>query len=503
MRYGRPLFAILVVAVIAGLYFVTGAGHRAAAAPPAAAASHVAVSTATRACAAPGSAAPTSASLALTAIPGAASAGTASISPLTPAGSTSVQPAIATLTKPGVLSVTRIKTAPPLTKAQSTGQPGSSPQLTTQAARGGVEINASGAMAQGIEAEQTGPGGLTTAQCGSPGTDFWFAGPGQAVGGNIDIYLMNTGDQAADAQVSVLTDVTNGPPLLANADSGITVPAHGIVVQSLTKLLKSSKVMALNVTTSVGQVTAAVRESRSASADGSWLPADQSPSQHVVIPGLPQAGSDRELYIAVPGKSSAQVKVTAVTERGSYQPTGGTGIDLLGGSVASIALPSVGGIPGAVRITSTVPVVASMLVGGGPAGSGGVVAASAGPVVQQGVVANNPAHSAGTTQLVLSAPGKAARVRISTATASAAATTQGTIVTIKAGSSEVLPVSPQSDQRASAFSVVLTPLAGSGPVYAGRVVSLHGKVQSVLAVPSSLTSIVLPSVRSSLAAILG
>ena len=33
-----------------------------------------------------------------------------------------------------------------------------------------VLISATGALAQGLEAEQTGPGGLVTAQCGAPGT---------------------------------------------------------------------------------------------------------------------------------------------------------------------------------------------------------------------------------------------------------------------------------------------------------------------------------------------
>ncbi len=85
---------------------------------------------------------------------------------------------------------------------------------------------------------------------------------------------MNAGSQAADAAVSVLTDVTKGPPLLGNADNGITVPPHGMVVQSLGRLVQSSKVIALNVTTSVGQVVAAVRESQSAKRDGDWLQAD-------------------------------------------------------------------------------------------------------------------------------------------------------------------------------------------------------------------------------------
>jgi hypothetical protein len=284
LRYGRPIFAALVVLILAGLYFAAGAGHHAAAAAHAGRPVRVTVSTAQRVCAAPGSAAPTKGGVAVTAVPGSSASGSAVITPLVPGGSSSPGATATTLTKPGVLEVRGVRTAAPLTAAEQAGQAGSSPGVTTQAGRGGVEVSATGAMAQGLEVEQTGPGGLVTAQCTAPGTNIWFLGPGQQSAATIELYLMNTGSQAADAQVSLLTDVTKGPPLLGNADNGITVPPHSMVVQQLGHLLQSSKVVALNVTTSVGQVAAAVRESRSASDDGNWLPVTTAP----VSPGAGQ-----------------------------------------------------------------------------------------------------------------------------------------------------------------------------------------------------------------------
>ena len=44
---------------------------------------------------------------------------------------------------------------------------------------------------------------------------------------------------------------------------------------------------------------------------------------------------------------------------------------------------------------------------------------------------------------------------------------------------------------------MITPLAGSGPVYAGRVVTQGGAVRSILPVTSSLTWVPLPAVRNS------
>lgn len=500
----RAVFAVVVVLVLAGIYGLAAIRHPATRVTRPAAASRVDVSSAVRVCPAPGSAGPTASALAVAAVPGSAVSGSAVVTPLSPVGSPSAGPALATLTRPGVLHASGVPVAPALTADELAGQAGSSPSVRTQAGRGGVQVSATGALAQGLEVEQTSPGGLVTAQCSAPGTSFWFAGPGQKSAGTIELYLTNTGSTSADAQVQVLTDAANGPPVLGSADNGITVPPHGMVVQSLGGLLHGSSIMALNVSTTVGQVAAAVRESQSPGQDGSWLPAMQAPARHLVIPGLPAGGGSPDLYIAVPGAGAAQIKITAITQRGSYQPTGGTGIDLLGGSVSDLPLPSLAGLSGALSVTSSVPVVAAMRVSGGPAGGVGALAASSGPVLEQGVLAANPAGPAGLTQLVLSAPGKAASVRIATATATTAASAAaGQVVHIAAKSSVVVPVAPPAGSRVSQFMLVVTPLAGSGPVYGGNVIAAGGSVRSILPVPSSLTWIPLPGVTESVAAILG
>jgi len=498
----RVVLALVVVLALAGIYGAARIGHPASKTVRSAAVSRADVSSAIRVCPAPGSAAPTASALAVAAVPGSAATGSAVVTPLSPVGSSSAGPTLATLTRPGVLQASSVPVARALTAAELAGQPGSSPSVRTQAGRGGVQVSATGALAQGLEVEQTGPGGLVTAQCGAPGTNFWFAGPGQKSAATIELYLTNTGSTPADAQVQAVTDAANGPPVLGNADNGITVPPHGMVVQSLDGLLHGSGIMALNVSTTVGQVVAAVRESRLAGQAGGWLPPLPAPARHLVIPGLPGAPGSRDLYIAVPGSGAAQIKITAITQRGSYQPTGGTGIDLLGGSVSAIPLPSLGGIAGALSVTSSVPVVAAMLLPGGPAGTVGVLAPGAGPVLEQGVLAANPAGSPGTA-LVLSAPGKAASVRIATATGSTPATGRdGQVVQIAAKSSQVVQVKPPG-VKAGSFLLAVTPLAGSGPVYAGRIIGAGGSVLSIMPVPSSLTWIPLPGVNESVAAILG
>jgi hypothetical protein len=500
--YRRIGLCLLIVLVLGGIYAVARTGHPRSVAANQQGARRATVSAAVRVCPAAGSAGATAASVALAAVPGSAKAGSAVIWALTPAGSSSAGQRVSTVTRPGVLQLESVPVAPALTGAELVGQPGSSASVTTLPGQGGVQVSATGALAQGLDVEQTGPDGLVTAQCSAPGTDFWFVGPGQKSASTIELYLTNIGNEPADAQVEAVTDLSTGAPVLGNADNGITVPPDGMVEQSLSDLVQGSNVVALNVTTTVGQVVAAVRESQSGGDDGSWLPVAQPPADHLTIPGLPSSGPP-ELYIAVPGTAAADVKLAAITQKGTYQPTGGTGIDLLGGSASIIPLPSLGGVAGAVSITSTAPVVAGMLVSGGPAGSPGVMAVGSGPVLEQSVLAANPAGSAGTTWLVLSAPGKAAKVRISTATATTPSSGRGgQVVDISPRSSAVVSVAPPASSGASQFTVVVTPLPGSGPVYGGSLSDVGGTWQSILALPSSYTWIPVPGVSESLAAIL-
>ena len=483
----KYVLALLVVIALTAEFGLASVSHPAAlaAGPRTPAPARATVSAALRACPAPGSTGATASGLALAAA--SSGPGQAEVTRLSPAGATVPPAPLHVLAQPGQLSLVNVTQAPALGRGVSQQfAPEAGASVPTGPARGGVMIQASGSMARGLEAEQTSAGGLATAQCQSPGTDFWFLGPGQKSVADIQLYLMNTDSQPADATVQILTD---SGPVLGSTDAGIGVPPHGLVVQSLARLLHGSRVAALNVTTSVGRVVAAVLETSGGS---------QAPATSQVLPGLPGTPGGRELYIAVPGATNAQVKVTAITARGSYQPTGGSGIDLPGGSAVALALPSLARIPAAIRVSSGVPVTVSMSVPGGAPGAPGAFTAAAAPVQEQGVIAGNPAGSGGTSTLVLSAPQAAARVSVTELTAAGQASVPARTVVLAAGHTAVVTLAvPREAGRPSAFAVVLTPLAGSGPVYAGRVVTQGGAVRSILPVTSSLTWVPLPAVRNS------
>jgi hypothetical protein len=491
----RYLLALLVVMALAAEFGLASLSHSAAvmAGPRVPGPGRAGVSSVVRACPAPGSAGATAAGVALAAV--STGTGRADVTRLTPAGAATPPAPLDVLTQPGRLALLNVPEAPALARGLAQQSTATAAGVPTGAARGGVMIQASGSMARGLEAEQTGAGGLAAAQCPGPGTDFWFVGPGQKSVADIQLYLMDTDAQAADATVSVLTD---SGPIIGSTDAGIEVPPHGLVVQSLANLVKGSSVVALNVTTSVGQVVAALLETTSGGQPGAWLPAAQPPATSQVLPGLPGTPGGRELYVAVPGEGNAQIKVTAVTERGSYQPTGGSGIDLPGGSAAAVALPSLGGIPAAIQISSSVPVTASMSVPGGAAGAPGAFTAAVGPVQEQGVLAGNPASTGGSSELVLSAPLTAAQVQVTELTAAGQAGVSFGTVQLGAGHSAVVTLpTPKQAGRPTPFAVVITPMAGSGPVYAGRVVSANGSVRSILPVVSALTWVPLPAVHNS------
>jgi hypothetical protein len=511
---------ISAAAVVVGLAAVYGAGvvtHPTTVGTAAALAqpSRAAVSSAIRACPSPGSAGTTTSSVATAALAGAAGSGSGSgsgsavITRLSAAGSAAAGAAVHTVTKPDVLDWSKIAAVkkPSVKRAKSAKQPaalpasnGSSAAVDTVPALGGVVVQAAGAMARGLEVEQTGPGGLVTGRCPAPGTDFWFVGPGPDSAAQIELYLMNTDGQPANVAVSAVTD--SGPLLgSSGSDTGIVVPPHGMVIQSLGKFLHSSRVIALHVSTSVGRVAAAVRETKSPADQGGWLPVAQAPAKSLVIPGVPASTGTREVYIAVPGAGNAQIKVTAVTAKGSYQPTGGNGIDLAGDSAVAVEFPSLTGVAAAIKISSSVPVTASVKVPGGASGAPGAISAAAAPISQQGVVAASPAGSAGSAHLVISAPRGAATVRIVAATSKIAFSGQvATLVHVAAGHTVVTRIKPPRGGKTADFSVVVTPVAGSGPVYVARVITSGGAIRSILPVDSALTWVPLPPTQDSLAA---
>jgi hypothetical protein len=369
----------------------------------------------------------------------------------------------------------------------------------------GWSVVAAGPMAQAMEAEEAQSSGLSSVRCAEPGSDIWFVGPGQQGGAaQVQLDLMNVDALAASVDVAVITDAGR---VQAGTATGITVPPHQTVTESLSSLAAGSSVVAIEVHTSIGRVAADVSESAHGG-PASWLPSAAPPSTQVVIPGVPPSSSAAGLYIVVPGGSNARVNVVAVTPQGFYRPFGTQAEDLPGGSASYVPLTSLGGTASALELTSNVPVTATVLVPG--SGLGTFTAATA-PISEQAVVAGNSSDSGLGATVVLSAPAGAAQVRVTEmaeaavtrGAASGAAVTASQVVSVRAGHTVTVRVlDPPGAKHGTAFAIVITPWPGSGPVYAARVETQgQNAVVSIIPAVSALTTISLPPVRDSYDAI--
>ena len=490
-RLALPGAVLLAVAV---LFAVAWATRPAASGATVQSGQGAAVTSITRSCppSAPGSAA---ARISMVALPSqAATAGSA-------AGTST-----GAATFSAVLAAPAAKTATPAagktkgTQPVTVSTPGAVAAVTAPG-DGGTAVAATGKMAEGFEAEQSDASGTGLVGCTHPGSDMWFVGTGQAAGAaQVWLYLMNTGNLTASADVTILTDTGQQNGL----SSAITIAPNQSVAENVTPYVQGSEALALHVQTNTGQVAASVWEgSRSG---GAWLPQANAPATSLVIPGLTVASSAARLFVVVPGSTDAQLKVVAYTPAGAVTQFPGSPVDASAGAATPFALNSLGASAAGLKLTSNQPIVAGVLVPGTGIGS---FTTAVPPITEQGVVAGNPAARGVTVGLLLTAPSAAARASISVIAADGSVTTPAgdQSVTVAAGHTLAVAVTRPSAGSRQPFAIVVTPQHGSGPLYAVRVVTsgtggLSAPLTSLLPVSSAVTSIMLPPAQDSYTAVL-
>src|SRR5260370_22643563 len=105
---------------------------------------------------------------------------------------------------------------------------------------------------------------------------------------------------------------------------------------------------------------------------------------------------------------------------------------------------------------------------------------------------------------MLSAPFGPASVSVAQAIPGTGLTgSNGQVVHIPAKSSVDLRLTAPKRSKTTLIAIVVTPLAGSGPVYAGRIAIIRNTVQTIQSIVSSPDKIQLAPVRRSLLAVLG
>ena len=218
------------------------------------------------------------------------------------------------------------------------------------------------------------------------------------------------------------------------------------------------------------------------------------------------ASSAARLFVTVPGASDARIKVVAFTAQGKFTQFGTTPVDAPSNATSSFALNSLGASAAGLRLTSNVPIVAAVLIPGQGMGS---FTTAVPPITEQGVVAGNPATRGLTTGLVLTAPSGAAKATVAViGVAGSGAPPAGgpQVVTVQAGHTTAVAV-PRPPNSRQPFAIVITPAAGSGPLYAARVVTSGTGSRDMTGadsppVQNALTAISLPPVQNAYTAVL-
>jgi hypothetical protein len=486
-RVAVPGAVVLALALVFAVAWATRPGPARVAAPSG---QRVAVTSVTRSCppAAQGSGAAQISMIAISGTAGSGSTGAATFSGVLAA------PAAGTGTgtgKPAVSKASSVTNAKPVTVTS----PGTVTTVTAPGG-GGAAVAASGQMAEGFEAEQTDASGTGVVSCTHPGSDMWFVGTGAADGAaKVWLYLMNTGDITASADITILTDTGQQNGL----NSAITVAPDQFVAENVAPYVQGSQAVAIHVQAGSGQVAASVWEG--GPNGGAWLPQANEPATSLVIPGLTVASSAAKLFVVVPGGTNSQLKVTAYTPAGASAQFPGAPVDATAGAATSLTLNALGASAAGLKLTSNVPVVAGVLVPGAGLGS---FTTAVSPVTEQGVVAANPSGRGVTVGLLLTAPSSAARAKVSVISADGTVTTPAgdQDVTVAAGHTLAVAVPGPADSGGKPYAIVVTPQAGSGPLYAARAVTsgtggLSAPLSSLLPVSSAMTEITLPPVDNS------
>ena len=119
----------------------------------------------------------------------------------------------------------------------------------------------------------------------------------------------------------------------------------------------------------------------------------------------------------------------------------------------------------------------------------------------------NWASAGVTVGLLLTAPGAAATASVSVIGTDGTVTSPASLQGLTVGAGRTLAVTVPRPPGRQSFSIVLTPSADSGPLYAARVVTsgsggLSAPLVSLLPVPSALTEITLPAAQNTYTAVL-
>ncbi|GAA2424189.1 DUF5719 family protein [Actinomadura vinacea] len=398
--------------------------------------------------------------------------------------------------------------APEGTGIGSLTTPGTGWTKDLDTAKDSYTVWARGALASGLEAEQTThwpegkDRGLAGVRCARPGTDLWFLGPGPVAAESIDLHLTNVDAQPATVDVTALS---GEGPLDTSDGRGTPIPPYGTKVVALGKspeglgeIVRTAADLGLRVRSTTGRVAASIRV-RIADGKGiEWLPLAPRPAASLLVPGVPGGEGRRRLLVAVPGEEDAGVKIQVITPDGAFAPQGQDTLDAPAGTVTTLDLDrALSGKPAAVRLVADRPILAGYAAERGR----DVAYGTATPALASGgvgIVSDNRFDST----LSLTAPGGAANVRVTPIGPQGPGTPQDVSVPSDR-TMEVKLKAPSGGEQG--YGALIQPRPGSGPVHAARIQSTGKDADllfTALPVAPAVTAQRLPGVGDSQSALI-
>ncbi|MEV7736832.1 DUF5719 family protein [Streptomyces sp. NPDC088921] len=307
--------------------------------------------------------------------------------------------------------------------------------------------------------------GLQGVNCSAPDTEFWFPGASTAADRTDYVHLTNPDDSAAVVDIELYG---KDGALDSKLGEGITVAPHSsdpILLSTLTDEKQENLTVHVNVRS--GRVGAAV-QALDDKLGGDWLAASADPSGSLVLPGIPKDATAVRLVAFTPGDSDADLKVRLASPTGLITPAGNETLHVKGGMTASADLGDVTrGEAGSLVLTPTdtsVPVVAALRVvrGKGDDQETAFIPATR-PVGTRATVADNSAKG---TTLSLTAPTRAATVRVTASAGSKGGESVSKTFTLKAGTTENV-AAPTPTGLKGTYALTVEHVSG-GPVYGAR-----------------------------------
>ncbi|KPI21013.1 hypothetical protein OK074_7475 [Actinobacteria bacterium OK074] len=330
---------------------------------------------------------------------------------------------------------------------------------------------ATGSLAPGWTVQETtsvaaGAGrGLLGTDCTAPDTEFWF--PGASLAGSRTDYVDLTNPDDSAAVVDIQLYGKNGV-LDSTVSDGITVKpdtSEPILLSTLTDATETD--VTVHVTVRSGRVGAVV-QALDDNVGGDFLAASADPASTLVLPGIPADATDVRLIAFAPGSDDADLKLRLASPNGSITPAGNETLTVKSGMTAVADLGAVTrGEAGSLILSpsdGSVPVVAALQVvrGKGADRETAFIPATA-PVGTRASVADNSAKD---SSLALTAPGAAAKVRITASAGSEGGTAVSKEYTIAAGTTQNV-TAPVPTGAKGTYALTVEQLSG-GNVYGSR-----------------------------------